>query len=69
MKFKKVTLLTGVFLISACCFTACGSNNQDSERISTLENKIAEMEDKEEIRKLVDSFSILADQKDAQTQA
>ncbi len=69
MKLKKSALLIGTLLISVCCFTACGNNNQDYERISALENKIAEIEDKEEIRKLVDSFSILADQKDAQTQA
>lgn len=69
MKNKWIaTVLVGVLAVS---MSGCASKEPsvDAEQLTMLQTQVQELQDKAEIKELVDSFSNLADQKDADTQA
>ena len=67
MKKKTVLFITAGLLM--LCIAGCGQGGISSDKITELEATVTEMQDKAEIRALVDDFSNLADAKDAETQA
>lgn len=67
---KKMALLITVGLIGLSLMGCSQSQSNDTAaKINALETTVQEMQDKEEIRLLVDQFSNLADEKDASAQA